>query len=142
MGTFWRMVMAAPCELASPGRGVTFSAPRAVIVAGGLTPTNVAEAVQSLWPGTQVTIGPVIENGFYYDFAYPRGFTPEDLVAAGTLPAIAVDRRAQDPLAALKAFYQLVFRPFFWEKTVHGLSQIAHSSQAAPQKRGRGPTEA
>ncbi|MCB1485243.1 MAG: TGS domain-containing protein, partial [Hyphomicrobiaceae bacterium] len=28
-----------------------------------------AEAVQSLWPGTQVTIGPVIENGFYYDFA-------------------------------------------------------------------------
>ncbi len=28
-----------------------------------------AEAVQALWPGTQVTIGPVIENGFYYDFA-------------------------------------------------------------------------
>ena len=38
-----------------------------------------AEAVQSLWPGTQVTIGPVIENGFYYDFAYKRPFTPEDL---------------------------------------------------------------
>lgn len=40
-----------------------------------------AEAVQSLWPGTQVTIGPVIENGFYYDFARNQPFTPEDLSA-------------------------------------------------------------
>ncbi|MEZ5881077.1 MAG: threonine--tRNA ligase [Nitratireductor sp.] len=38
-----------------------------------------AEAVQELWPGTQVTIGPVIENGFYYDFARNEPFTPEDL---------------------------------------------------------------
>jgi threonyl-tRNA synthetase len=38
-----------------------------------------AEAVQTLWPGTQVTIGPVIENGFYYDFFRNRPFTPEDL---------------------------------------------------------------
>ena len=38
-----------------------------------------AEAVQELWPGTQVTIGPVIENGFYYDFAKNEPFTPEDL---------------------------------------------------------------
>ncbi len=38
-----------------------------------------AEAVQSLFPEAKVTIGPVIENGFYYDFEYPRGFTPEDL---------------------------------------------------------------
>src|SRR6187402_2599374 len=37
-----------------------------------------AEAVQELWPGTQVTIGPVIENGFYYDFARNQPFTPED----------------------------------------------------------------
>ena len=37
-----------------------------------------AEAVQSLWPGTQVTIGPVIENGFYYDFFRNQPFTPED----------------------------------------------------------------
>jgi len=40
-----------------------------------------AEAVQSLWPGTQVTIGPVIENGFYYDFFRNQPFTPEDLPA-------------------------------------------------------------
>ncbi|MFV0322374.1 MAG: threonine--tRNA ligase [Alphaproteobacteria bacterium] len=38
-----------------------------------------AEAVQELWPGTQVTIGPSIENGFYYDFARDKPFTPEDL---------------------------------------------------------------
>jgi threonyl-tRNA synthetase len=37
--------------------------------------------VQELFPGAQVTIGPVIENGFYYDFAYKRPFTPEDLAA-------------------------------------------------------------
>src|ERR1700722_4069682 len=40
-----------------------------------------AEAVQALWPGTQVTIGPVIENGFYYDFFRNAPFTPEDFAA-------------------------------------------------------------
>lgn len=38
-----------------------------------------AMAVQELFPGAQVTIGPVIDDGFYYDFAYERPFTPEDL---------------------------------------------------------------
>ncbi len=38
-----------------------------------------AQAVKELFPEAQVTIGPVIEDGFYYDFSYPRGFTPEDL---------------------------------------------------------------
>jgi threonyl-tRNA synthetase len=38
-----------------------------------------AEAVQDLWPGTQVTIGPVIENGFFYDFAKAEPFHPDDL---------------------------------------------------------------
>src|SRR6478735_4959482 len=37
-----------------------------------------AQAVQELFPGTQVTIGPVIENGFYYDFARNEPFTPDD----------------------------------------------------------------
>ena len=40
-----------------------------------------AYAVKELFPEAQVTIGPVIENGFYYDFAYSRPFTPEDLAA-------------------------------------------------------------
>jgi len=39
-----------------------------------------AQAVQELYPGTQVTIGPAIEDGFYYDFARDEPFTPEDLV--------------------------------------------------------------
>ena len=38
-----------------------------------------AMAVQELYPGTQVTIGPVIENGFYYDFARKEPFTSDDL---------------------------------------------------------------
>lgn len=38
-----------------------------------------AQAVQELWPDIKVTIGPVIENGFFYDFDSPRNFTPEDL---------------------------------------------------------------
>ena len=40
-----------------------------------------AQAVKSLFPEAQVTIGPVIDNGFYYDFAYERPFTPEDIDA-------------------------------------------------------------
>ena len=40
-----------------------------------------AYAVKELYPDAQVTIGPVIDNGFYYDFAYQRPFTPEDLAA-------------------------------------------------------------
>jgi threonyl-tRNA synthetase len=40
-----------------------------------------AQAVKQLFPDAQVTIGPVIENGFYYDFAFKRPFTPEDLAA-------------------------------------------------------------
>src|SRR4030095_11616969 len=38
-----------------------------------------AQAVQRLFPGTEITIGPVIENAFYYDFRRPEGFTPDDL---------------------------------------------------------------
>jgi threonyl-tRNA synthetase len=53
-----------------------------------------AEAVQELFPGTQVTIGPVIENGFYYDFARKEPFTPEDLpkIEAKMAEIIARDR--------------------------------------------------
>src|SRR3990167_6329114 len=40
-----------------------------------------AHAVKELFPDAQVTIGPVIDNGFYYDFSYKRPFTPDDLAA-------------------------------------------------------------
>jgi threonyl-tRNA synthetase len=53
--------------------------PRALELIRHDTAHVLAEAVQTLWPGTQVTIGPVIENGFYYDFARNQPFTLEDL---------------------------------------------------------------
>ncbi len=51
-----------------------------------------AEAVQELFPGTQVTIGPSIENGFYYDFARETPFTPEDLELMEKKMAEIIDR--------------------------------------------------
>lgn len=53
-----------------------------------------AEAVQALYPGTQVTIGPAIETGFYYDFARETPFTPEDLekIEAKMRQIIAADK--------------------------------------------------
>ncbi len=56
-----------------------------------------AEAVQTLWPDTQVTIGPVIDNGFYYDFAREEPFRPEDLEAIEREMGRIIDRN--DPFA-------------------------------------------
>ncbi|MGZ9092971.1 MAG: TGS domain-containing protein, partial [Rhodoplanes sp.] len=52
-----------------------------------------AEAVQELYPDTQVTIGPAIENGFYYDFSRKQPFTPEDLDKIEARMREIVDRR-------------------------------------------------
>lgn len=53
--------------------------PEALEIIRHSTAHLLAQAVQRLYPGTQVTIGPVIEDGFYYDFAREEAFTPEDL---------------------------------------------------------------
>jgi threonyl-tRNA synthetase len=58
---------------------ITRSDPRALELIRHDAAHVLAEAVQELWPGTQVTIGPVIENGFYYDFARDTPFTLDDL---------------------------------------------------------------
>jgi threonyl-tRNA synthetase len=58
---------------------VTEKHPDALEVLRHSTAHLLAQAVQRLFPGAQVTIGPVIDNGFYYDFAYERPFTPDDL---------------------------------------------------------------
>ncbi|HEU4350347.1 MAG TPA: threonine--tRNA ligase [Burkholderiales bacterium] len=72
-----------------------------------------AQAVKELFPEAQVTIGPVIENGFYYDFAYKRPFTPEDLsliekrmqeIARKDLP---VQRREMSRDEAVKYFFSI-----------------------------------
>jgi len=60
-----------------------------------------AEAVQTLWPGTQVTIGPVIENGFYYDFFRNEPFTPEDLPA--------IEKKMREIIARDKPFTREVW---------------------------------
>jgi threonyl-tRNA synthetase len=61
-----------------------------------------AEAVQSLYPGTQVTIGPSIENGFYYDFARNEAFTPEDFPA--------IEAKMREIIAANAKFVREVWR--------------------------------
>ncbi len=60
---------------------VTDRDPRALEIIRHSTAHLLAMAVQQLFPGAQVTIGPVIEDGFFYDFAYERPFTPDDLAA-------------------------------------------------------------
>src|SRR5207253_8089455 len=60
-----------------------------------------AEAVQSLWPGTQVTIGPVIENGFYYDFFRNQPFSPEDFGA--------IEKKMREIIARDKPFTKEVW---------------------------------
>ncbi|MSQ63595.1 MAG: threonine--tRNA ligase [Betaproteobacteria bacterium] len=59
---------------------VTEKNPEGVEILRHSTAHLLAHAVKELFPEAQVTIGPVIENGFYYDFAYKRPFTPEDLL--------------------------------------------------------------
>jgi threonyl-tRNA synthetase len=60
---------------------VTERDPEGVDIIRHSTAHLLAHAVKELFPDAQVTIGPVIENGFYYDFSYKRPFTPEDLAA-------------------------------------------------------------
>src|ERR1700736_6998696 len=60
-----------------------------------------AEAGQNLWPGTHVTIGPVIENGFYYDFFRNEPFTPEDFPA--------IEKKMREIIARDKPFTKEVW---------------------------------
>jgi threonyl-tRNA synthetase len=58
---------------------ITDKSPEGVEIVRHSTAHLLAQAVKELYPEAQVTIGPVVENGFYYDFAFKRGFTEEDL---------------------------------------------------------------
>jgi len=80
-----------------------------------------AHAVKELFPDAQVTIGPVIEDGFYYDFAYQRPFTPEDLAA--------IEKRMQEIARRdLKVERQVMSRDeavkFFKEQGEHYKAEI------------------
>jgi threonyl-tRNA synthetase len=75
---------------------VTRDDPRALELIRHDTAHVLAEAVQELWPDTQVTIGPVIENGFYYDFARSEPFTPDDFPA--------IEKKMREIIARSKPF--------------------------------------
>ncbi|MFO7816297.1 MAG: threonine--tRNA ligase [Thermodesulfobacteriota bacterium] len=64
------------CESIEP---IFLSSPEGLEILRHSTAHIMAEAVKSLFPNAKVTIGPAVENGFYYDFDYERSFTPEDL---------------------------------------------------------------
>src|SRR5207302_10591168 len=74
-----------------------------------------AEAVQSLWPGTQVTIGPVIENGFYYDFFRNQPFTPEDFPA--------IEKKMREIIGSDKPFTKEVWSREAAEQTFAGMGE-------------------
>jgi threonyl-tRNA synthetase len=71
---------------------VTEKSPEALEIIRHSTAHLLAMAVQALFPETQVTIGPVVDDGFYYDFATERAFTPDDL--------IAIEKRMEELAAA------------------------------------------
>jgi threonyl-tRNA synthetase len=75
-----------------------------------------AEAVQSLWPRTQVTIGPVIENGFYYDFFRNQPFTLEDLPI--------IERKMKEIIARDKPFTKEVWSREQAKKTFRDMGEI------------------
>jgi threonyl-tRNA synthetase len=83
-----------------------------------------AHAVKELFPDAQVTIGPVIEDGFYYDFSYKRPFTPEDLDAIEKRMAeiakrdLKIERQVWDRSQAIK---------FFKDQGEHYKAQIIES---------------
>jgi len=75
-----------------------------------------AEAVQSLWPGTQVTIGPVIENGFYYDFYRNQPFTLEDLAV--------IEKKMKEIVARDKPFTKEVWSREQTKKTFRDMGEM------------------
>src|SRR5678809_782585 len=92
---------------------VTEKDPAALEIIRHSTAHLLAQAVQAIYPKAQVTIGPVIEDGFYYDFAFERPFTPEDLekieakmkeIAAADLK---VTRRVMERDAAVALFQSM-----------------------------------
>jgi threonyl-tRNA synthetase len=93
--------LADPIERDSKIEFLNREDPRALELIRHDTAHVLAEAVQALWPGTQVTIGPVIENGFYYDFARNQPFVPEDLPV--------IEKKMKEIIASDKPFTKEVW---------------------------------
>ncbi len=93
--------LADPIEQDAKIEFITRDDPRALELIRHDCAHVLAEAVQTLWPGTQVTIGPVIENGFYYDFFRNQPFTPEDFDA--------IEKKMREIIARDKPFTKEVW---------------------------------
>lgn len=100
-----------PLKDGSKIRLVTIKDPAAVEVVRHSAAHVMAQAVQEIWPDVKVTIGPVIENGFYYDFDSPRAFKPEDLekietkmkeISKRDLEIRREDRKSKDAIETFK----------------------------------------
>jgi threonyl-tRNA synthetase len=109
---------------------VTRTDPRALELIRHDAAHVMAEAVQELYPGTQVTIGPVIENGFYYDFARNAPFTPEDLPV--------IEKKMKEIIARNKPFTKEVWsrdeaRRVFEEKGEAYKVELIESIQLADE---------
>jgi threonyl-tRNA synthetase len=97
-GALWDL--ARPIEHDARVRLITRKDPEALELIRHDCAHVLAEAVQELFPGTQVTIGPPIENGFYYDFARDTPFTPEDFPA--------IEAKMREIIARGAAFERIV----------------------------------
>jgi threonyl-tRNA synthetase len=96
-----------------------------------------AQAVQDLFPGTRLGIGPPIENGFYYDFAPARPFTPEDLTAIEARMGEIIkagQRFSRRPISDEQASVELAHEPFKLEliglKGMTGASSVSTEESA------------
>ena len=92
---------------------VTDKDPESLAIIRHSTAHLLAHALKQLYPDAQVTIGPVIEDGFFYDFAYPTGFTPDDLSAIETRmhelakQDLTITRQEMDRETATRYFNQI-----------------------------------
>lgn len=107
---------------------LTSKDPEALEIIRHSTAHLLAQAVKQLFPTTQVTIGPVIEDGFYYDFAFERPFTPEDL--------LQIEERMQALAKAATAVERFVLSrdkaiAFFQERGEHYKAEIIASIPAS-----------
>ena len=81
---------------------------------------------RSLWPGTQVTIGPVIENGFYYDFFRNQPFTPEDFAA--------IEKKMREIIARDKPFTKEVWSRDEAKRVFRDKGERSRSSWSTPSR--------
>ena len=96
-----------------------------------------AQAVQQLFPGTQVTIGPTVEDGFYYDFASGHNFTPEDLEKIeARMAEIAADDLTVERIVCPREKAIEIFRNMGEHYKVHIIEDLPEGEEISVYKQG------